>query len=264
MPQNQTILNLFLHVWKILRKWSFSEWRMTRWEYWIAILVLSLAMTIVSVILWWLAAIVLYILNEWMLLNGIFVFLTTVVWIILPIAVTILQIKLVIKRCHDLNKNGRYAYWPWIVLWLSVIIFVGIARKIGLITATDPNEIVTIVSSLQSNVLVWIVGIIGIAAFILSVVRWIIIWFVKGTTWENNYGSDPLEYQNSSNGMYWFLWIILIVVNVVVCMINGVLNIYLFGDESDDSIIPMQESATEFISGTWESGSELIDSSVLQ
>lgn len=230
MEQVTSMMWLLKHCRTLLRSGSFSNGRISRGEYWIAILLLSTAMALVALILWGLSALSLQ-LPEGVLLNTIFTILTILAWIVLPLCIALIQIKLVIKRSHDLDKSGRYAYLPVLVMLVCLIIAGAISRDSGLLSAVTPQEVMSLVATLKSNMLLWIVCLLWLIALIWSIGRWIIVWFYKGTT-DNQYGIDPLSHQPAWNSFYRSAWLLLIGVNIIVSILNNSLQVYMFGDES--------------------------------
>lgn len=230
MEQVNSMMWLLKHCRKLLRSGSFSNGRISRGEYWVSILLLSTTMALVGLVLWALSALSLQ-LPEGVLLNTIFTILTVLAWIILPLCVAFIQIKLVIKRSHDLDKSGRYAYSPMLVMLVCLLVAAAISRSSGLLSAVTPEEVMNLVATLKSNILLWIVCLLWLIALIWSIGRWIVVWFYKGTT-DNQYGVDPLLHQPTGNSFYRSAWLLLVVINIIFSIFNNSLQTYMFGDES--------------------------------
>lgn len=239
----QTFFGLVKHVRWLLWNRSFSEWRISRGEYWVGILLLSTVFAAISSVVW-LLCFAIFQLPESAVSNGVFSALSIIGSVLIPLVVTILQVKFIIKRSHDLGKSGRYVYIPmFIILWCLLIAFAVLFSQ-WFFSASAPTDIMNIMVGLQSNVVLWIIWIIGFIALIRSLARWIVIGFYKGNVGDNVYGSDPLVSQPTENGLYRWVWIVLLVVNVILGSINTNLQGAMFEDEmnfNDPALENMQD-----------------------
>lgn len=257
----QTFFGLLRHAWGLIRTWKFSEWRISRGEYRIGILLLSTAMALLWLVFRWISLAVFY-LPESAATNALFSVLTIIASVIIPIIVTVFQIKLIVKRSHDLGKNGRYAYIPMLVIAWCLMVWLWVLAKTWFFTASGAEQIASLLADMKSNVLLWIIWFIGIIAFLWSLARWIVIGFYKGNTGDNEYGSDPLLHQISSDGLYRWVWIVLLVINIIIGMMSTAMQHVMFEDDTmwggdgvymnNDSDASSDIDAEELVWATWE------------
>lgn len=110
--------------------------------------------------------------------------LTVLIGIIIPLIIGIFQVKLIIKRAHDLGKSGRYPFVPMLLLLGLGIIGLIIGGTTGLFelinSPSDTVQLQPLVSAIMNNKSLWVVGILGIIVMIWSMIRGIYIAFWKG------------------------------------------------------------------------------------
>ncbi len=201
MAQTQTSSRdprqLISHCRELIRKGPFHTGRISRGQYWISYLLLvglsTLISTLVRRIFW----------N-----SGDMV--TSIIWIILAV----FQIKLIIKRSHDIGENKRYAFIPlfaivgFTVLAGIIIYFVGSYQAISLNT-TSPEALLSS----------WFgkgAGIVLLILLMRSIVRSFKLIFKKWNKGDNIYGFDPLLSQPESNGTYWIAWLAIAVLAIII------------------------------------------------
>lgn len=136
----------------------------------------------------------------------------------------------------------------FVILWCLLIAFAVLFSQ-WFFTAS-PADVLVIMKGLQSNVIIWIIWFIGLIALIRSLARWIVIGFYKGSVGDNVYGGDPLTWQASWSGLYRWVWIALLVVNVILGSVNTNLQWAMFEDELDyyrpSAVDAIQEDTGEF------------------
>ncbi|HMY80908.1 MAG TPA: DUF805 domain-containing protein [Candidatus Absconditabacterales bacterium] len=240
---------LLRHCWKTIWKGSFSQGRISRGEYWVSILILSALSGLVTLVLWLVGSLI--------FMGGInpgsaiaFMILTVLIGIIIPLIIGIFQVKLIIKRAHDLGKSGRYPFVPMLLLLGLGIIGLIIGGTTGLFelinSPSDTVQLQPLVSAIMNNKSLWVVGILGIIVMIWSMIRGIYIAFWKGMVGDNQYGGDPLTHQPTSNRSYRLLGVVLLVLNIGFSFFSAGYQTSLV----DDSM--MDEIDMDSISGTLE------------
>lgn len=200
MDNQLSIGGLIKHCWNLIWTGPFAAGRIGRGEYWVSIMILSLLSSVISYIFLELAANL-----------G-----SASLYVILVFAVvtTILQIKLIIKRSHDLGKTGWYAYVPLFLLILCFVAAGVVAGGAGLFQAFESQNAQAIMDIMRSGP-VALVGIVALVVMIRAVCRGIVIAFFKGNAGDNQYGSDPLVFQPSSNTNYWVVGLLAFVLSML-------------------------------------------------
>lgn len=111
--------------------------------------------------------------------------LTVLIGIIIPLIIGLFQVKLIIKRSHDLGKSARYPFIPMLILVGLGIIGLIIGGTTGLFelisSQSDTVQLQPLVSAIMNNKALWVVGILGVIVMIWSMIRGIYIAFWKGT-----------------------------------------------------------------------------------
>lgn len=210
MLMEQTFFGLIKRARSLIRTWSFSKWRISRGEYRISLLLLSVTAGFVSTVFQWVALLITNVLPSYW---NLYLYIALVASIIPAIIVTIFQVKIIIKRSHDLGKSGRYTYLPMIIALICGIILFKIVFS---------YDVDTMETQFKSNIVVnAILILIGIVAAIWSIARWIVVGFYKWNTGDNTYGSDPLLTQDPSNRIYRWVGIVLVILNMIISSFNG-------------------------------------------
>ncbi len=206
MDNQLSIGGLIKHCWNLIWTGSFSAGRIWRGEYWVSIMILSLLSSVISFV--------------FLKLLGNLGQASMIIIFVVAIITTLLQIKLIIKRSHDLGKTGRYAYIPMILLVSCFIIAGVVAGSAGLFQAFQSQNVQAIIDILKSGPLA-LAGIIGLVLLIRSICRSFVIAFYKGNVGDNKYGSDPLLSQPVSNTNYWIVGLVAFALSMVLSTMTG-------------------------------------------
>lgn len=188
---------LLKHCRKLIRTWSFTTGRISRWEYLVSYLIISLLWSISAAVLWQLG---------WE--TG-----TQLSWII-GIILGLFGIKLIIKRSHDIEKSGRYYFLPLFLIIAMLIIAAGYVLSQGLFSIWESNPWLQI--SAIPPVLLWVFGAIMWWLSIWFIIRVCMIVFKVGARSDNLYGSDPLVWQPNSNNMYRVVWLCALALSMII------------------------------------------------
>lgn len=193
---SRTIAQLLTHCRHLIWKGRFVSWRISRWEYWISYLILVALSSTIGTILRHLA-------------GGIGELIASVIGIIF----SIFQIKLIIKRSHDIGESARYSFVP-----LFVILGIGLASALILPKVINTQGVFTDGAVFQSfltarpSLLAW--GLL-LLAFVRLIIRSCKLIFQKWTMWENTYGVNPLDHQTSSNKRYRVLGCAMVLISTI-------------------------------------------------
>lgn len=196
METQLSFWSLIRHCRKLIRTWSFAKWRISRGEYIISYLIISLLGAVIGTVL-----------------RNIGGQTGSDISSIIGLILGIFGIKLIIKRSHDLGKSGRYYFIPLFVLIVVIIAGAAYAFSQGLINFSEW-------STAQLNSIpraIWgAFGIALLASTIWFLVTVCMIIFKKGHQEENEYGSDPLAHQPSSNNNYWLVWLCVFFLSILI------------------------------------------------
>lgn len=180
----------------LIRKGKFVQWRISRWEYWISYLILVALSSTIGTILRHLA-------------GGIGELIASIIGIIF----SIFQIKLIIKRSHDIEESARYSFVP-----LFIMLGIGLVSALILPKIINTQGVFTDGAAFQSfltarpSLLAW--GLLLIT-FVRLIIRSCKLIFQKWTMWENTYGANPLDHQTSSNKRYRVLGCAMVLISTI-------------------------------------------------
>jgi len=145
MENQLSIGGLIKHCWNLIWTGSFATGRIGRGEYWVSIMILSLLSSVISFV--------------FLKLLGTLGSASLIVILLFAVITTILQIKLIIKRSHDLGKSGWYAYLPVLLLIAAFVIAGVVAGGAGLWQAFESQNVQAVIDIMKSGSLA-LIGII--------------------------------------------------------------------------------------------------------
>jgi len=146
--------------------------------------------------------------------------------LVFAVVTTILQIKLVIKRSHDLGKTGWYSYIPLFLMavWVPIagVVSGGILPLLTSLYSLYQNSLEALsvrdfsaFIEVLRNSSVTLVALIAGVLFVRFICRGIVVALFKGNTGDNKYGSDPLVFQPASNTNYWVVGLLAFVLSML-------------------------------------------------
>jgi uncharacterized membrane protein YhaH (DUF805 family) len=234
MESSWSFWGLIRHCWNLIWRWSFSDGRVSRGEYWISWLLLSLLLSIATFALRGLVF-GLWFISEWAVVQVLLTLIVLLIGVILPLIAGIYQIKFIIKRSHDLDKSGWYIYIPLLGLLISLVIGGARARFNGLSDAFISRDLAKIQSSV-ANPVIGIVALLSVIFVVRAIARGIVLGFFRWTKWDNQYGPDPLANNLSTTWLCRWVALSLLILNIIMSSLSAALQLTLVGGDEDNQI----------------------------
>lgn len=228
MEQSISFWGIIKHCRNIIWRGSFVQGRIGRGEFRIWLLLLSMLLSSITLVLWWVARLASH--SESLLLYQWVVNIVVIVaGLFVPLVTGIYQVKLVIKRSHDLGRSGWYVYIPLAWTLFSIGALALWWDRQGLFDMIKSGDVAQI-QSIILHPIVWIFGILALCFGVWMIVRSVVVGFFRWIDGENDYWANPLDSQKSSSSSYWTVGVVVFILNVIVSFAGGFIQEMLIGD----------------------------------